>query len=318
MADQHEIDAAFDGIFEVNDGVNEQEPADPAPEEEETSAQADEDNAEGDDTGNGAGQQEPTEPAEQTAAENAKYAAARRKAERQAAREIERVREEEAQKYAARMDTDIAEMGLLNPYTGKQIRSRADLAEYKEMHTREQQRIATEKMDDSGLSEAERRALVESDPQYIEAMKLKTELEALRKKTNDMEAQQLKERADARLAAGIAAINEEDPSITSVQDLFEHPKWKDIDGLVRKGLSIEQAYKTVNQDEIIQRKAEAMAAQMRNNIAGKSHMGTTIPRGDGGVVVPADVRAEFLSLNPDATDERISAYYAKYKASLKK
>lgn len=318
MAEQHEIDAAFNGIFE-EDGALEQEIAAPAEETEDTSAEvADENNAEGDDTEDGAGQQELTEPAGQSAEENAKYAAARRKAEKQAAQEIERFKEQEAERTAAAVNAAIADMGLSNPYTGKPITTREELDEYKEMHAKEQQRSATEKMEVSGLTEEERRALVESDPQYVAAMQKNAAFDSLQKKVNDMEAQQLKERADAAMAAGLAAIHEEDPSINSVEDFLKHPKFKEMDEAIRRGASIEQAYMWVNRNEIIQRKAEAMAAQMRNNIAGKNHMGATVARGDGGISVPADVKAEFLKLNKNATDEQISRYYAKYKASLKK
>lgn len=316
MAEQHEIDAAFEGIFD-NTGVTEQDPAEPAPETEETSAQADEDNAEGDDTGDGAGQQDPTEPEGQSAEENAKYAAARRKAEQQAAREIQRIRDEEAQRTAAAVNAAIADMGLENPYTGKPITTKEELNAYRDMHAQYQHDAVSEKLNESGLTAEEKRALVEGDPQYVAAMKLKADHEALQKKVNNMEAQQLKERADARLAAGIAAIHEEDPAINSVQDLFEHPKFSEIDALVSRGASLEQAYMFVNQEAIIQRKAEAMAAQMRNNIAGKNHMGSTTQRGDGGFAISSEALAEFQALNPGLSVDQIRAFAEKDAKRMK-
>lgn len=307
MADMN-IDAAFDGIFD-DSGVEVQEPAEPAEEENNVTEVTDDNADEGD--GSDAGQQEPTEPAQQTAEENARFAAARRRAEQEAAREIERIRAEHAQNFAAALDEAIAAMGLQNPYTGTMITTKAEMDQYKTMHAAELQKEASAKMDDMGLTPEQRKALVESDPMYQEAMKLKAANEDLQKKVNEMDRQQKQERANKRMADGIAAINKEDPSITSMDDLLKHPKFKEISEKVGMGASLEQAYAMVCQDEIVQRKAEAMAAQMRNNYAGKSHLGSTVPRGDGGISVPASVMAEYRKILPDASEEQILKHYAK-------
>ena len=313
MADMKEIDAAFSGIFEepVADGVNDTDPA--APEGDNTDnnpAAADDDTADGGDGGN-TGTQEPAAPAQQTADENAKYAAARRKAEQQAAREIERIRAEEQAKYAAQRDADIAEMGLMNPYTGQMIKTHADMVAYRERHMSEQQQNATAKMDDAGLSEEERLALIESDPRYQEAMKMKAKVEALEEKAKAADESAKQTRAQKTMEDAVALIKKDDPAIQTVQDLLQHPKADDIYKMVQQGYSIAHAYQIVNHDEIVARQVEAAIAQTRNNINGKSHMGGSVPHGDGGVNLTADQIAEFRAINPGASVDQIRAFVAR-------
>ena len=307
MAEQYELDAAFDGIFD--EGEEEQEIAVPAEEESNVTEVTDDNANDGDDSD--VGQQEVTDPVEQTADENAKFAAARRKAEANAAHEIEKIREEARQNLAQQIDAAIADMGLENPYTGQPITTKAEMDAYRAQHAKELQKAATEKMDDMGLTAEERRALLASDPEYQEAMKLKAEVESLRQKTNEIEQQRKLERAEKRMADGIAAINKEDPSINSMGDLLKHPKFKEINAMVGVGATLEQAYKAVCVDDIIARRAGEASAQARQNYAGKSHLGSKTPRGDGGITVPASVMAEYRRILPDASDEQIMKHYAK-------
>ena len=94
-----------------------------------------------------------TVPAEQSAEENAKFAAARRKAEAERDAAIA-----QAQQAARRsLDESIAALGQTDPYTGKQIKTKAEWDAWK---TREAQEKRREVAESAGMNDAEFDAFV--------------------------------------------------------------------------------------------------------------------------------------------------------------
>lgn len=291
-----DIDIDFSDAFGPID-VEEQEAIEPA-EVDETLEETEE--VEGEE------EQELTDPAEsqQSADENAKYAAARRKAEKERDDAIAKMKED----HEKEMDSVIASLGLENPYTGKAITTRAEMESYKKQHAEEGRREIRERAD---LSDDDVRHLVESDPKYIEAM-------AAINAANEAKEAADRERFNQFIDNAIKEIGKDDPAIQSYEDLRKHESYPQVDALIKRGYSIEDAYYKANRDAIRARERAVIEQQIRNSMNGRSHLDSSSPRGDGGISVPADVMASYREIMPDASAESIRAYHAKYLKSKKK
>jgi hypothetical protein len=120
----------------------------------------------------------------------------------------------------------------------------------------------------------------------------------------------------AAFSADLAKITEMDPSIKTEEDLLALPEHDLILGLVSKGYSPSDAYRTVFFDKITaaavergRRQAEAKVQSVSHQIPDK-HRGTG---GDPGVQVPADVRQMYRDMMPGISDADIVKHYAKYR-----
>lgn len=103
-----------------------------------------------------------------------------------------------------------------------------------------------------------------------------------------------------------------DPTISTVEDLMKMPTSKAFYGYVQKGNSFLDAYRLANFDALTKAREEAARHQALVNARGKDHLGTDSGRGGGAAPVPADIKAEYLTFNPTATDAEIQAHYNKY------
>ena len=142
-------------------------------------------------------------------------------------------------------------------------------------------------------------------------LKMAAKAEALEAKAKAADESAKQTRAQKTMEEAVALIKKDDPAIQTVQDLLQHPKADDIYKMVQQGYSIAHAYQIVNHEEIVARQVEAAIAQTRNNINGKSHMGGSVPHGDGGVNVTAEQIAEFRTIMPDASVDQIRAFVAR-------
>lgn len=289
---------SFDGVFDFEGGAEaqEQEVTEPADQvESETSEEVDE-NTEG------VKEQEVTDPAEgkQSAEDNARFAAARRKAEKERDEAIAKMQKEHEQA----MDRMVADFGLRNPYNGQPITTRAEMEAYKRQHAEEERRQMLEKAEDGGLTEEDVKAMVHSDPEYQEAMRLKQEAAAAREKANE-------ETYKVFLENAMKEVNKLDPSVKSMDDLRAHESFRAVDEYVKRGYSIPDAFEKANKTAIQERQRAALEQQIRNSINGRGHLDSNSPRGDGGVSVPADVLNEIRALNPNASVAEIEKWYAK-------
>lgn len=304
-------DNVFDGAEEQGaaEPVESQEKVDEEPKEEskdesegKTTEEQEEqstDNKDEAEQAEGEKEQKPTKPA-QSDADNAKYAAARRKAEHERDIAIDETR----RNARAEMDREIANLGLENPYTGKNVESLEDLKAYNESLLNDQREEIDERFRDSGLSEEDIDTLVSLHPDVRAARQTKKEYEAIKE---EIEKKKLGELFDSELGK----ITELDPDIKTAEDLFTHPKADEIKEYISKGYTIEDAYRKANREELEQKNYARIKQDVLNKISGKSHLQGTVAHGKGEANVPQDVMRTFRAIMPNKSDEEIRQFYAK-------
>ena len=271
-------------VFGVDTGANEPEPA----------QQADDTEAvENTGTEQGVNETEPAEQSEskQTPEENAKFAAARRKAEQERDAAVAQARAA-AQRA---LDESIRNLGLENPYTGRPITTKAEYDAWKRAEAQEKQQTVAEA---AGMSQQEFNGFVDNLPQVQEYRKA---AEAARQQQQRMV-----------LEDQIGQIAKLDPSIKGVEDLLKRQEYPQIYSYVQKGLSIAEAFKLANYDKLTQTAAAGAKQAALNAANSKEHLAPTSQRGAGAVPVPADVKAQYKLLNPDATDAEIQEHYNRF------
>ena len=221
----------------------------------------------------------------QSKEENARYAAIRRKAE-----------EEANAKAQKQMDEAFAALNMTDPYTGKAIKSKADFDAYTRASQKEKKDSLLEQ---TGMTEEQLQAFVDELPDVKAAKEAKQSYER-REQQRELETQ----------LAEVAKLN---PSIKTLDDLQKQDNYADIYNLVvRKGLSISEAYKLANFDTLSSQRATSAAKQAERNARSKEHLQPTSQRGEGAMSVPADVVEMYRMFNPSATNAEIQAHYNKY------
>lgn len=262
----------------------------------------DEDDPEDDEEGEGA----PADKGQkQTPEQNAVYAEMRRKAEAEAKAKAEAEAKRLAQ---AEIDKAVAEMGLRDPYTGKAITTKAEYDAYKTRHETE---IIGKELGKAGISRAAMDALIASHPAIKQAQEAAKAYEEAQRSAQEQAAR-------ARLEEQIKAISALDPSIKTAADLAALPNYGQIRDYVKKGLTIEEAYKLANMDKLAEKKSAAAAQSAINKVASKEHLTSTAARGSGDVPVPKKVIEQYRMLNPGMTDKEIRADYAKFSKKYMK
>lgn len=288
-------------------GENEQEPAEPAAveEQEETTTEGDEDG------GQGTGEDSPESQADgqkQTPEQNAKFAAARRKAEAERDAAIAKARQDAQAEAQRTIDEAFRTSGLTNPYTKKPITSKAEYDEYRARLEADRKARLLKK---SGMSDEEFQQFVQGLPEVKQAKEAQAAAETAARQAREQQArlkveEQLKE---------ISAI---DPSIQELKDLAKMETYPKFYELVKRGNTLTDAFKLANYEALTGRAAAASRQAAINSAQGKQHLSPTTQRGAGAVSVPADVKAEYLAFNPDATDAEIQQHYNRYVKNHKK
>lgn len=283
------------------DGGQEQEVADPAdstpqpepettPNEEDPDAQDDaqEDPAQ-------EGQKEPLSP--QQRRENA---ARRREAEKQQA--IDDALEKFKQERDAEDQKIFAQLGLKDPKSKEPITTREGVLEQiaKAEESAMQKRLASGKLTKEDLQN-----IVMQTPAMQQLQERASQAE---QSAQAMRAEQFQKTAQAELAM----IKRYDPQINGLADIVAKPEGERFVRLVQNGVSYIDAYRAVWADEIAANAKIAGAAVARVANSGKDHLRQTQQRGNGGIEVPADVRALYKEMMPNATDAEIRAHYNKY------
>lgn len=118
-------------------------------------------------------------------------------------------------------------------------------------------------------------------------------------------------------AEDLAKITEMDPSIQTEEDLLALPEHDLILGLVNKGYSPSDAYKSVFSDKIIAAAVERGKRQAASQAASTAHQVPDKVRGGEGIVVPSGIAEQYRHMNPGITDAEIAKHYAKYKSNQK-
>lgn len=272
------------------EGENVQEVAEPA----EPATEPDTAAREGDERQNEAAE----EKVKQSAADNAQFAAARRKAERDARLEIERVRAEEER----RADELIAGLGFTNPETGAPVRTRAEYAELQAATARQKNADLARR---AGMTEEEWNRHIEEAPAVKEAR------ETQRRAAAAEQAARM-EQMRVQMQNELAEITKLDGAVKSFDDLRGAENWPEIEGMMRRGYGLLDAYKLANYEALADRRAAAARQTALNASAQKQHMRQTEQQGSGGIAVPASVREMYQRMNPGVSDAEIERHYAKY------
>lgn len=308
-------------------GANEQEPAEPAAVEEqieETNAERAEDGGQstGGDSpeGQADGQKhpqgarrirneaEPQTAAQQTPEQNAKFAAARRKAEAERDAAIAKARQDAQAEAQRTIDEAFRNSGLSNPYTKKPITSKA---EYDEYRTRLEADRKARLLKKSGMSDDEFREFVQGLPEVKQAKEAQAAAETAARQAREQQAK-------LKVEEQLKEISALDPSIQELKDLAKMETYPKFYELVKRGNTLTDAFKLANYEALTGRAAAASRQAAINSAQGKQHLSPTTQRGAGAVSVPADVKAEYLAFNPDATDAEIQQHYNRYVKNHKK
>ena len=235
---------------------------------------------------------------------DAQFAAARRKAEAERDAAIAQAKED-AQK---QVDEFFKNSGLMNPYTGQPITTRAEYEAYRERFEADQKAKLMEK---AGITQEEFQAFVQGLPEVRAARQAKAEAEAAARQAREQEA---KARVDEQLRQ-IQAI---DPTIKELGDLAKLDTYPKLYDMVKRGYSILDAYRLANYDTLTQRAAEASRKAAINSVQSKQHLKATESRGGGAIPVPDSVLEEYRALNPGATKEEIQKHYQSYMKNSRK
>ncbi len=235
---------------------------------------------------------------------DAQFAAARRKAEAERDAAIAQAKED-AQK---QVDEFFKTSGLMNPYTGQPITTRAEYEAYRERFEADQKAKLMEK---AGITQEEFQAFVQGLPEVRAARQAKAEAEAAARQAREQEA---KARVDEQLRQ-IQAI---DPTVKELGDLAKLDTYPKLYDMVKRGYSILDAYRLANYDTLTQRAAEAGRKAAINSVQSKQHLKATESRGGGAIPVPDSVLEEYRVLNPGATKEEIQKHYQSYMKNSRK
>lgn len=206
------------------------------------------------------------------------------------------------------MDEFFKTSGLMNPYTGQPITTRAEYEAYRERFEADQKAKLMEK---AGITQEEFQAFVQGLPEVRAARQAKAEAEAAARQAREQEA---KARVDEQLRQ-IQAI---DPTVKELGDLAKLDTYPKLYDMVKRGYSILDAYRLANYDTLTQRAAEASRKAAINSVQSKQHLKATESRGGGAIPVPDSVLEEYRVLNPGATKEEIQKHYQSYMKNSRK
>lgn len=205
--------------------------------------------------------------------------------------------------------------GKRNPYTGKEIRSRADYDEYvrarQQQETQARQEAALEKVKAAGL-----------DADTISALFAQTQLgqdmQRAAKFSRQMEQQRYNDLLSEAISRDIQEIAKYDPSVKDVDSLRKTAKGKAIEERVKSGKATWlEAWKIENFDKISGARSDAAKQAAVNAANSKDHLQSTAQRGSGEVEIPADTKRMFEGFGITDPDKQRAAY-AKYLNSIRK
>lgn len=239
------------------------------------------------------------EPAkQQTAEENAKYAAVRRSIETEMKAKADAEIRREVQKAA---DQTIADMGIMDPYSNKAITTKAQYDAYK---ARRDSEVAEKELKKAGISAEAINSIISSHPAIVKAEKAAKDMDAAKQHANA-------EAAKASLDTQMKEISALDPSIKSIEDISALPCWGNIKTFIGKGLTLTEAFKQANFENLVNKSASAAKQTAYNSVSGKDHLTSSASRGQGEAVVPKGVVKQYKAMFPNMTTEQIRADYAR-------
>lgn len=281
------------------EGANEQEVTEPAEETWE-----DLDNA-------GAKVEEAAEPQvdeKQSPEENSKWAAARRKAEEEYNLKLEA----ERNSVKDELNELIKGLGIASPYDDKEITNIEELRAYSEARKAEMREEEKEELLNAGMSEDRMNEIINNavanNPTVLKAQKDAQEYERLK-------SIEQRKATEAIMAEELSKIQEFNPGVQSLKEIFDGDKGKEMSRLVQESggnISISDAYKVTHFDELMSARGDAVRQQSINSLNGKNHLNRSTQVGKGGIDVPSEYTNEYRWYFPDATDDEIAQEYQAY------
>lgn len=225
----------------------------------------------------------------QSSEENARYAAARRRAEAEYA---------ERQK-AQDLEFERRFKGYVNPITQQPIRNQRDYFDALDAQEtlRRNQELQSKGIDPQLFEEAVNRQ-VENNPTLLQA-------QAIIQANNEARMQN-------DINEGIKEIQKFDASIKTVEDLLDNENFSKILQGLQNNMSLADAYKYANLDNLIAQNRSAAKQQAINNIKGTSHLGVTDGLNtseDEGVDIPTNELGAWKRAFPDASMKELRAKY---------
>lgn len=288
-------------------GANGQEVADPATAAaEEPATEQDTHIPEQTDTSQGEGSQEETAP--QTPEQRHQNAARRRQQEMQAAidQAVAQANADAEARHKAELEKIFAAAGLTDAATGQPITTAEQFNAWQQSFAQQQleRDLKNGKLTPDVLNQA-----ISQHPTVQAAQQLVRQ--------NQQQAQQAKEeKARQAIEAEIAIIAKSDPTIKSVQDVFNGPNGAAIyEKVIKRGYSLSDAWHSENRERIQQHNQEAARLQAQASMRSKEHLQATGSVGAGAPTVPREEMALYRMMNPGMTDEQIQRHYAKFKAN---
>lgn len=240
--------------------------------------------------------------------EDTRFAAARRAAEAERDAAIAKARQDAQAEAQRQVDQFFANAGLVDPYTGRPITSKAEYDAYRQKHMEGQKQEFIRK---TGMTPEAYSQFVNDLPEVQAARQAKEEADRAAREARDREAR-------AKIDEQLKEIQAMDPSIKELKDLAKMETYPKLYEMVRRGYSISDAYKLANYDALSTRTAAAGRQAAVTAIQSKQHLSATKPRGEGAVSVPDSVMAEYRRFNPHATREQIQKHYANYIKNQRK
>ena len=164
---------------------------------------------------------------------------------------------------------------------------------------------------DKDAGDEEFKQFVEGLPEVKQAKEAQAAAETAARQAREQQAK-------LKVEEQLKEISALDPTIKELKDLAKMETYPKFYELVKRGNSLTDAFKLANYDALTGRAAAASRQAAINSAQGKQHLSPTTQRGAGAVSVPADVKAEYLAFNPDATDAEIQQHYNRYVKNHKK
>ena len=197
-------------------------------------------------------------------------------------------------------------LGMVNPYTGQMIKTKAEYDAYATAKAGEAKKNFLEQ---SGITEAQYQQMIQSLPEVQEALRAKAESE---RAAAEYRAAQAKSRLDEQMKE----VTKLDPEIKSIDDLSKMENYDTFYALVKKGNSFADAYRLANFDKLVERSNAAEKQRVLNASAGKQHMTTVSSSQSSGLdAVPPETREIYRTMFPDMNDEQIAKEFARFTKS---
>lgn len=228
----------------------------------------------------------------QSKEDNARFAAARRKAEQERDAAIAKAQQEAQQQ----MDALVAGLGLKDPKTGEDIKTKQQYDRYLAAKAEEDREKLQKR---AGISKEEWDGMIQNLPEVQKARAAQAEANA--------------QRSRAALDADMKAVEQLDPTVKSLQDLQAREDFGEILKKVQGGLNLVDAFKVVTYEQQAQKRSAAAKQAAINNQRSKDHLRKTAERGSGGSYVPKDVQQMYRQMMPGITDAEISKHYNRKK-----